>query len=317
MNFESKTNQIIKKNENTKIKQSEESNSNTLSTFGNSFKSFINLRDLPDNLRISTITITCIIPLSFIVENIGKYLDLNEKDILSVKSADKVHRVNHMRTILTKSKKHKRHKKKNKGKKVFYNQVSIEVKISSKEKPINIKLFRNGSIQMTGCRELSDCIAALNILCRKLTQSKGIVDFKEKKIKPIDYVSNKKNMCIDKITNVSIRMINSNFNIGFKVDRPKLYNILLNKNIECSYEPCVHACVNIKYNFENTDFISIFVFESGAIIITGAKSRDHIVASYEFITKILFDNYNKIFKNDMEKLLKNPDILKMLTNIQQ
>jgi hypothetical protein len=51
--------------------------------------------------------------------------------------------------------------------------------------------------------------------------------------------------------------------------------------------------------------ISIFVFESGAIIITGAKMRDHIVQAYKFITKKLFEHYNNIIKEEIDGLLSS------------
>ena len=104
-------------------------------------------------------------------------------------------------------------------------------------------------------------------------------------------------------------MINSNFNIGFKVDRDKLYDLIHTKNIaECSYDPIIHACVNIKYECDKKT-VSIFVFESGSIIITGANNGKHILDAYNFINKLLCNNYKQIYKSN---ILSNSTILMYL-----
>ena len=91
---------------------------------------------------------------------------------------------------------------------------------------------------------------------------------------------------------------------------------MLKKNVESTFEPCVHACVNIKYMYKNTDKISIFVFESGSIIITGAKTRNHILEAYKFITKVLYENYNRVLLGNVDNILERADI-KQLLNITQ
>ena len=85
-----------------------------------------------------------------------------------------------------------------------------------------------------------------------------------------------------------LKGVNRLKNIGFLINRENLFDLLTKANIRCTYEPCIHACVNIKYNYKNKETISIFVFESGSIIITGAKTKNHIIEAYKFITKILF-----------------------------
>ena len=42
-------------------------------------------------------------------------------------------------------------------------------------------------------------------------------------------------------------MINSNSQVNMNIDRDKLYSLLNKKKIKCSYEPCIRACVIIKY----------------------------------------------------------------------
>jgi len=289
-------------------------------------KQFKDLDELPDDLRISTITITCRFDTNFFVDNIKKYIELNKYGVLYV--GPRNGNPEDIRTIIPIKKKRKRRTKKKpiqnnstlnvvkrRRRNVFFNQTTIVI-YSKKYKKANLKLFKNGSIQMTGCKSIDHCFNALTILCNELKKTKAIVDLETMNsitIKP--FVSNKDALCPSKIMDLKINMINSNFNIGFKIDRKELFQLLLDENIDCDYEPCIHACVNIKYNYRNLTNVSIFVFESGAIIITGAKHRDHIRCAYNFIVTKLFNNFHQIIKKDTERLLlKHPEILKCVSN---
>ncbi len=64
-----------------------------------------------------------------------------------------------------------------------------------------------------------------------------------------------------------------------------------------------HACVNIKHKISSTVKISIFVFQTGNIIITGAKIAEHIKEAYVFIVKFLNKYKQQIKKRDISKLL--------------
>ena len=285
-----------------KTKKNQQSESSNIGL--QKLKAFINLDDLPDDLKISTMTITCNLDTNLDVVNIGKYIELSENGIVTVKHGDKT------RTLIVSK---KNEKKKKKPRKAFYNQVTI-IKRSKDGKNTNVKLFKNGSIQMTGCKGVNNFIEVMTILCNELLKTKAIIDpvtMNKIIIKP--FVTNKENVDILKVTNIKVRMINSNFNIGFKLDREKLYALLLKMNVECTYEPCVHACVNVKFEY-NGEKISIFVFESGSIIITGAKLREHVVNAYKYITTILYENYAKIFLRNLDSFIKRDDIQLLLDN---
>lgn len=254
-------------------------------------KSFVDLNDLPDDLYISTTTLTCEWPVQMFPENIGKYIDLSEGSVVTVKYGNDP---KNLRTLINTKKKTKRQKKPAKN---FYNQATIVIE-SKNKKYINIKLFRNGAIQITGCKSISHFTDAITKLYEQLRKSKAIYDKAEKKIVRKPFVSDPDKIGLENLKNFKIRMINSNFSVGFKIDREKFYQLLKTKDIECIYEPCTHACVNVKYNYKNTDTISIFVFESGSIIITGAKNRDQIFKAYKFINEQLFDNFHEVVKNN-------------------
>jgi TATA-box binding protein (TBP) (component of TFIID and TFIIIB) len=249
-------------------------------------------------------TITCNLDTLINVQNVGKYVDLSFGNILCVKyGAD-----NHIRSLIKLKKTNKKSKKKHNN---FYNQATLIIEVQNKRR-VNVKLFKNGAIQMTGCKNMENFHEVLDILCKYLLKKKAIYDKETKKIVDKPFVTKPKNVSASKILNFKIRMINSNFHIGFLINRENLYDILTKDNITCTYEPCIHACVNIKYSYKNKDLISIFVFESGSIIITGAKNKNHIVDAYNYITKILYENYEKIIKNDIEKFLQRPEIQQLI-----
>lgn len=276
----------------------------TTNIFPKNFPEEINLDNLPDDLRISTMTITCNFNTLIDTQNVGKYIDLDFGNIVCVKYGSD----NKTRSLIKLKKINKKSKKKHKN---FYNQATIIIETKNK-RGINVKLFKNGSIQMTGCKDLSNFVDALTTLCLKLKKNKAIYDRVTNKIIKKPFVNNPENMDPSKVYNIKIRMINSNFHIGFLINREKLFEVLKVLKMNCTYEPCIHACVNIKYVHKGKDIISIFVFESGSIIITGAKNKDHIVDSYKFITKLLHDNYDIVVKNDIDKFLDRPDIKQLI-----
>ena len=268
------------------------------------------LNNLPDELRISTMTITCNLNTLINIQNVSKYIDLSFGSIVCVKTDDIV------RTLIKLKKKNNKKKRKANSKTNFFNQASLKIDIGDKRR-VDTKVFKNGALQMTGCKSIEDLIKVLKILCAELQKSKAIYDRKLEKIVPVPFITNPQSVNIESVYNFKIRMINSGFRIGFLINRESLYGIIKNSGIRCSYEPCIHACVNIKHDYKNKDTVSIFVFESGAIIITGAKTKNHIISAYEFITKFLYENYDSVVKNNIDDFLERDDIKKIIMEAEQ
>ena len=262
---------------------------------------------LPEEVKISTMTLTCKLDTVFNCKNIARYTDLTFDGILSVKCGKE----EDMRTNRSLIPKKQKTGKKKKKKSIFYNQVSMYVTVKGKnKKPVSVKLFSNGAIQMTGCKTLDNAMEALTKIFPELLKIKAIVTYKENDLviteKP--FVTNPNALNLKSVKDLKISMINSNFAINFKVDRAKLYSLMFGEGFEISYDPGKHACVNVKFDHvEKT--ISVFVFERGSIIITGAQNCNQILEAYNFINKYLLTNYNKIVKNDN---LTNSNIIKYL-----
>jgi TATA-box binding protein (TBP) (component of TFIID and TFIIIB) len=265
-------------------------------------KSLGNFSVLPKELKISTMTFTCAFDTEFNLENISRYVKLKHNGIRSVKYGDDEN-CNRSIIVLKRSKR----KKKKKKNKCFYNQVTIIIKPENNN-DINIKIFNNGSVQMTGCKSIDDVIEVLHTLCNEMHEIRGLVDVTQSKILPKPFVTQLENMEVTKAKDLNIRMINSNFHIGFEIDRDALYNILTESGYETRYEPTVHACVVIKYNYRDRKKVSVFVFASGSVIITGANSCNQIKESYDFIHAKLYENYKDIRDSNFKK----GDIMKFL-----
>lgn len=266
---------------------------------------------LPSGVSISTMCCSSKIGSEINIENIQNYLQLSQDDILTVKMNDMK-----IRTLLTKKPKNKRKKvgtKKIKTQK-FYNQITVVVRIGygitediNNEKSINVKLFKNGSIQMSGCKKIEEVNIVINKLLFRLKEIKG-----KRTDNSIEYVK-----FIDNIENINVNsfkidMINSNYQVNLQIDRSKFYKLLLQKKISASYEKCIRACVIIKYcppvDNPETKEISVFVFQKGNIIITGAKSRNQVESAYNYLNKILIehaDNISKKNEKEDEETLMN------------
>jgi TATA-box binding protein (TBP) (component of TFIID and TFIIIB) len=260
---------------------------------------------LPDGIGISTMCASCKLSSRINIQNIEKYLQLSTDDVLTVKTNN-----DKKRSLLTLKDKPKRNKKNilKKASKIekncFYNQITIVIRIDSgitdnldKSQKINMKLFKNGSIQMSGCKSINNINIGLNRLVNKLKEIKSIIENNKIIEKPfveeIDTLT---------VTNFKIDMINSNYQVKMQVDRLKLYKLLQKKKIKSSYEPCIRACVIIKFvpEIENEaqKEVSIFIFQKGNIIITGARAKSHIIASYTYINNILLTHYDEIIKKN-------------------
>lgn len=259
--------------------------------------------NLPFDLKIATITLTCKFPNTKIdVRAIGYHMTLNRNDIVYVKYGP-----DYIRSLI---KLKKSYNVKTKKKKNFLNQVSVMLKLNN-SRLIHVKLFSNGSLLIAGCKTVYNFVEVMKILCKKLLGYKFVFNYKTSKTTKTHFVSNKDSIVMEKIEDLDIRLINSKFDVGFMIDRIILHNLLLKAGFKSDYDPCSHAGVNFKYGCGDIT-ISVFAFESGSIIITGAKSQMQIEETYKFVVKFLYDNYKEIRKINMEKLLVRNDVKKLI-----
>jgi hypothetical protein len=188
---------------------------------------------------------------------------------------------------------------------------------------INIKCFFKGNITMVGCLIKEDGLAVIKILEQFIRKQKTLFQ-------------NKNDAKLFKIQNFEITMVNSGYNIGYHVDRDRLYNFLCEETkLNVSYNPISYAGVKISfyYNKDNTDNdgickctdsfctgdsskagkgkgigdgqckrVTISVFESGNIINTGGRGLDQAKIAYDFINHIFRNHANKFVKIPLEDI---------------
>ena len=271
--------------------------------------------NLPKGVSISTMCAKCKLGKEVDIDLIKNHLLLSTDDILTVKMNNM-----NIRTLITEKKKKRKTKRKVKiSNNPFYNQITVIVRVNEgtyedihNEAKINIKLFKNGSLQISGLKCISNANRALNKLVYCLSQIKG-----KKKSNHIHDISFVQDISKIGIYDFEIYMINSNYMVNMMIDREKLYSLLLMKRIRAQYEKCVRACVIIKYvphinNTEDKD-VSVFIFEKGNIIITGARNFHHIIDTYNYINNILLSHTDDIIKKDED--LEGKMIMKYFDDI--
>lgn len=219
--------------------------------------------------------------------------------------------------------KKKRNTKKNKTKKNrFDNQITVIYKINDNYRP-NIKIFKNGNIQITGIRNEKD---AYPIVEKIINEVKSI------------YIINNDiliNSDINKLSfiNFIVRMINTDFKVyvnkelteQYLIRRKVLHLLLISDlfNNKCSFQPGIYHGVKLEFfwnatkkindgicncanhcfgksngkTINNCKKITIAIFESGSILITGGISFEQINDAYNYICNILVKHEKEIRKN--------------------
>lgn len=136
--------------------------------------------------------------------------------------------------------------------------------------------------------------------------------------KVIDKIVNKNLLSI---TRYNITLINSDFYLGFKLNRTNVYEYILNNcGLLCDYDPCIYQGVLIKFYWNSTKNIqdgkcnctipcngkgdgnsngecrkiTVSIFQSGNIIITGKCCRDELYYIYNYIVELLHKNSDEL-----------------------
>jgi TATA-box binding protein (TBP) (component of TFIID and TFIIIB) len=211
-------------------------------------------------------------------------------------------------------------KKKNKKKNRFDNQITIIFKIDTNYMP-NIKIFKNGNIQLTGIKKTKDTDYIAYHIINKIKDIYNNIDNNIDKNNNDDFISSLE------YSNFKIRMINTDFKTytddklinKFIIRRKELHNILISNkyNNKSSFQPGIYQGVKLEYYYNknndgicicefhsfnkkniNTDCkkVTVAIFESGSVLITGGITFEQVQKAYEYITSIIKDNAETIYK---------------------
>tara|TARA_Y100001958_G_C21179683_1_gene509811 strand:+ start:346 stop:1107 length:762 start_codon:yes stop_codon:yes gene_type:complete len=249
-----------------------------------------------ESLRTSDLHVSAIVQIGKLsseinLSELAKTLQVND-NLLYIEFGSEISKGDNLKKI----------PKKKKIRKYFYNQVTLHINMG---KRINMKIFNNGRIQMTGIKKETQGYDTIELLIREINQLSEI-----QKINIFETTD------IHQIEPIETVLINSDFDIYSEVNREMLHRLIVDHGYYSSYEPCTYPGVNIKYyynpvknNFgicdceqpcngkgkENTcKKITIAVFKSGKIIITGGRNKQNIQSAYQFITEFINENKDKI-----------------------
>jgi TATA-box binding protein (TBP) (component of TFIID and TFIIIB) len=215
----------------------------------------------------------------------------------------------------------------------FDNQITVIYKHSDECMP-NVKIFRNGNIQLTGIRDtnlptiighkiIADITRIYNDVDKNVITSSNNDD-------PVSQLS---------VKNFKIRMINTDFKIyedalylnKFNIKRKELHNLLISQNYnnKSSFQPGIYQGVKLEYFWNtasknkngicactnncfgknngtgngNCKKITIAIFESGSILITGGITFQQVDDAYEYICGVIKQNRKQIRKQMLIDLL--------------
>lgn len=205
-------------------------------------------------------------------------------------------------------------RRKEKQGKRFDNQVTMTIRHRFNDSMFvtNMKIFKNGNVQMTGLKTIPQGKYNVDF----------IVNFIKKCNREFEIVEDES---VLECKNYRVRLINSDFKVDIEIRRDRLHKIIQKEyGFFCSYEPCIYPGVKIQYSFNeepqackgicdckvkcngkgdgngqgNCKRVTISVFQSGCIIITGAQTVEQIDITYNVINSILRDHKEFIEKKD-------------------
>jgi TATA-box binding protein (TBP) (component of TFIID and TFIIIB) len=185
--------------------------------------------------------------------------------------------------------------------KTFFNQSTIVVRklreAGGEFKEVNVKLFANGGFQMTG-----------------VTNEEFSRDV-------IDWLIRQFNELPERITEVplslkkfAVQLLNSDYKVNALVKRSELHKTLCDAyNLSSTLETTIYQGVNTKYYYNEASSgkkgichcpkfctgqgdgtaigsckrITIAIFQTGSIIITGARMRKQLDEAYDFMNDVI------------------------------
>ena len=195
---------------------------------------------------------------------------------------------------------------KKKGTDSFYNSFDLKITIVDRNFPepifsnISIFIFPNGKVKAAGVKTIN----TINLMIDELIT---LINYIPLTVEKPDELASE---------NLKIQMICSDFKIkpvkedpdGWCIKQEELKNILVkNHGLSATFSALSrYPGINLKFPsiVEQDKQISLLIFRSGSIIITGAKNAKDIANSYKFITKLICKNAEHLFYYDINEEIK-------------
>ena len=261
--------------------------------------------------RVSTITCNGSVSSRIDLTELYNYLDIinndNDKGFIFImdRNGEMVKGVNPRKKKISK-------KDENKSYRRFDNAISTYFKLTEGYNP-SVKIFKNGTIQMTGVKKIKDGEElhknVFNIINKLYDKNPKMFENKPQFDEEKFYV----------------RMINSDFSVPYLIRRKELHKIIISHKYQnsCSFQPGTYPGVKLQYFWnpvigekngicrctEEKCFgkgdgnghgkckkVTVSIFESGKILITGATNFEQIDEAYNYICRFMKDNVASIKK---------------------
>jgi len=210
----------------------------------------------------------------------------------------------------------------------FYNSLTWRFIVVDGDGAMNlaVKIFPNGRLHITGLRSIKACSAVPHVVMRYLADIGGAT--KGKDSAPPGVVSTQTHMI-----HTSFHLFNHS--TDYVIKQKELSRLLLEKYRfendsfvrSAEFNPSRHAGINIKWISKENQVgidpddtkkpagqISIFVFESGATIITGGKEISDYKPVCKWLIKVLNENKSVVVlakdwqKKKKKKYSKKPNV---------
>lgn len=172
----------------------------------------------------------------------------------------------------------------------FKHQINVNMacynSISKKENDVNIKVFINGRLHITGCNSMEMLHHVIQTSCHIMNESNTL----------------KNSYNIDTMKkNVHVHMINVPFHIQMKVNQKALGRVLHDEySIFSVFNPKNYSGIIIKVPIENEPgtYVTLLVFHSGKSILSGAKSIESINYTLSLYDSIV-ESSGHLFKSNL------------------
>ena len=251
--------------------------------------------------NISTITVILKISDSFNIKVLYEQLKINNK-IIYLEYNEKIKGKRNKKKVKNKKTTDKRMEKRGK---CFSNQLSIGFHCDQNyhKKPICLKVFSKGSMTLTGVKSDSEINYIIKEYSNMIRNIKTEYLFNDKIIilKPYENLYNLKD-----IKN-NIETINGSFKCNFNINLKNMKKLLTNnyKEGEIYIKNNRSALIELDLLFYNiydkrknkNKTPKISIYGTGSIVINSVN-KEVLYKSYEFIKKLIIDNYSKIIDID-------------------
>jgi hypothetical protein len=242
--------------------------------------------------------------VDIIQENLKKELYFEEQVLTSINNPNGRIKFKDIRKISVGISKKDIMSYRSKKKSAFYNcfVMILRIKINDIFKEFHIKVFNTGKMEIPGIQNDTIYETVLSTILTTLQPH-----MKE----PLGYLQKSDTV-----------LINSNFNCGYYISREVLFDILKQKyNIQCIYDPCSYPGIQCKFyynpnvevqtgkqisaedkqKYPNIVEVSFMIFRTGSILIVGMCDDNVLYVIYDFLKKILIDEYHKINQRVIQK----------------